>query len=145
MYFLTSPNMDAMKQRWINELAKYDFFLEYQKRKNNTVANALSRIKEEWVTNEEADKFLKFVPVIPGDETVVKIFKEEGCGQKPESPTPYTMSLAAMKAIFKNLTSGAGRRAELECNIDSLIHNEVDSIKVSVKTARLNSQMHVTN
>ena len=22
MYFLTSPNMDAMKQRWINELAK---------------------------------------------------------------------------------------------------------------------------
>ena len=26
-YFLTSPNMDAMKQRWINELAKYDFSL----------------------------------------------------------------------------------------------------------------------
>ena len=33
MYFLTSPNMDAMKQRWINELAKYDFSLEYQKGK----------------------------------------------------------------------------------------------------------------
>ena len=32
-YFLTSPNMDATKQRWINELAKYDFSLEYQKRK----------------------------------------------------------------------------------------------------------------
>ena len=30
-YFLTSPNMDAMKQRWINELAKYDFSLKYQK------------------------------------------------------------------------------------------------------------------
>ena len=29
MYFLTSPNMDVMKQRWINELAKYDFSLEY--------------------------------------------------------------------------------------------------------------------
>ena len=27
-YFLTSPNMDAMKQRWINELAKYDFSLK---------------------------------------------------------------------------------------------------------------------
>ena len=46
-YFFTSPNMDAMKQRWINELAKYDFSLEYQKGKNNTVVNALSRIKEE--------------------------------------------------------------------------------------------------
>ena len=30
-YFLTSPIMDATKQRWINELAKYDFSLEYQK------------------------------------------------------------------------------------------------------------------
>ena len=144
-YFLTSPNMDATKQRWINELAKYDFSLEYQKGKNNTVADALIRIKEEQLTDEEADKFLKFVRVIPGDETVVNIFKEEGCGQKPESPTPYTMSSAAMKAIFDNLTLGAGRRAELECNIDSPIHNEADSIKVSVKSARLNSQMHVTN
>ena len=46
-YFLTSPNMDATKQRWINELAKYDFSLKYQKGKNNTVADALSRISEE--------------------------------------------------------------------------------------------------
>ena len=45
MYFLTSPNMDAMEQRWINELAKYDFSLKYQKGKNNTVADALSRMK----------------------------------------------------------------------------------------------------
>ena len=110
MYFLTSPNMDAMKHRWINELAKYDFFLEYQKGKNNTVANALSRIKEECLTNEEADKFLEFVPVILGDETVIKTFEEEGCGQKPKSPTPYTMSSVAMKAIFSNLTLGAGKK-----------------------------------
>ena len=103
-YFLTSPNMDAMKQRWINELAKYDFSLEYQKGKNNTVADALSRIKEEWLSDEEADKLLKFVPMIPGDETVVKIFEEEECDQKPVSPTPYTMSSAAMKAVFNNVT-----------------------------------------
>ena len=105
----------------------------------------MSRIKEEWRTDKEGDKFLEFVLVIPGDEMVVKIFKEEGCGQKPKSPTPYTKSLAAMKAVFNNLTSGAGRRAELECNVGSPIHDEVDSIEVSVKSARLNSQMHVTN
>ena len=46
-YFITSPNMDAAKQRWINKLAKYDFSLEYQKGKNNTVAEALSRISKE--------------------------------------------------------------------------------------------------
>ena len=55
------------------------------------------------------------------------------------------MSSAAMKAVFDNLTSGAGRRAELKCNVDSPIDDEVDSIEVSVKSARLNSQMHVTN
>ena len=33
-YFLTSPNIDAMKQRWINELVKHDFSLKYQKGKN---------------------------------------------------------------------------------------------------------------
>ena len=96
-----------MKQRWINELAKYDFSLEYQKGKNKTVADALSRIKEEQLSDEEADKFLEFVPVIPVDETVVKIFEEEGCGWKLKSPAPYTMSSAAMKAVFDNLTSGA--------------------------------------
>ena len=45
-YFLTLLNMDATKQRWINELVKYNFSLEYQKGKNNTVADALSRIQE---------------------------------------------------------------------------------------------------
>ena len=89
-----------MKQRWINALAKYDFSLEYQKGNNNIVANALSRINEEQLSGEEANKFLKFVPVIPCDGTVIKIFEEEGCGRKPESPAPYTMSSAAMKAVF---------------------------------------------
>ena len=107
MYFFTSPNMDATKQRWINKLAKYDFSLEYQKGKNNTVVDALSRIKEERLSDEEADKLLEFVSMIPGDETVIKIFEEKECDWKPESPTPYTISSAAMKAVFDNLTSGA--------------------------------------
>ena len=50
-YFFTSPNMDAAKQRWINELVKYVFSLKYQKGKNNTVADVLSRISEECLSN----------------------------------------------------------------------------------------------
>ena len=76
-YFLTSPNMDAMKQRWINELVKYDFSLEYQKGKNSTVVDALSRISEEHLSDEEAEKVLKVVPVIPGDDTIFEVFKEK--------------------------------------------------------------------
>ena len=67
-----------MKQRWINELAKYNFSLEYQKGKNNTVADALSRISKD-ASDEEAEKVLKAVPMIPGDDTVFEVFevKEE--------------------------------------------------------------------
>ena len=140
-YFLTSPNMDATKQRWINELMKYDFSLEYQKGKNNTMADALSRISEEWLSDEEADKLLETVPLIPGDDTVVEIFEEEESDRKPERSVPYMISSVAMKAVFNNLTSGAGRRAEQEYNTDSAAHGEADSVKVNVRSARL-AQSH---
>ena len=90
-YFLTSPNMDAMKQRWINKLAKYDFSLEYQKGKNNTMADALSRTSKECLSDEEADKVLKAVPIIPGDDTVFKVFEEKEEDRQPEKVAPYTM------------------------------------------------------
>ena len=145
MYFLTSPNMDATKQRWINELAKYDFSLEYQKGKNNTVADALSRISEEWLSDEEAKKMLKAVPVILGDDTIFRVFKEKEEDQQPEKAAPHAMSSEAMKAVFNNLTSEVSRRAELEHSVNSAAHHEADSIELSVKSARLSMQMHVTD
>ena len=88
MYFRTSPNMDAMKQRWINELAKYDFSLQDQKAKDNTVADALSRISEEHLSDEEAEKVLKAVPVIPGDDTIFEVFEEKEEDRQPEKAAP---------------------------------------------------------
>ena len=144
-YFITSPNMDATKQRWKNKLAKYDFSLKYQKGKNNTVADALSRISEECLSDEEVEKVLKVVPVIPGDDTVFEVFEEKEEDQQPEKAAPHTMSSRAMKAVFDNLTSGAGRRAELEYSVDSAAHCEADCMEVSVKSKRLSTQMHVTD
>ena len=86
MYFLTSPNMDATKQRLINELAKYDFSLKYQKGKNNTVADALSRISEECLSDEEAQKVLEAVPVIPGDDRIFEVFDEKEIYQRRLPP-----------------------------------------------------------
>ena len=142
-YILTSPNMDTTKQRWINELAKYDFFLKYQKGKNNTVADALSRISEERLSNEEAEKGLEVLSVIPGDDTIFEVFKEKEEDWQPEKAASHTMSSKAMKAVFDNLTSGASRRAELEYSVDSAAHREAYSIEVSVKSTRLSMQMHV--
>ena len=56
---------------------------------------------------------------------------------------PHTMSSEAMKAVFDNLTSGAGRRVGLEHKADSAAHCKVNSIEVSVWSMRLSMQMHV--
>ena len=53
------------------------------------------------------------------------------------------MSLEAMKAVFDNLTSGAGRRAELEYKVDSATHHEADFIEVSIRSMRPSTQMYV--
>ena len=44
-YIMSTPNLDATGHHWVSALAKYDFRLEYQKGRDNAVADALS-----WVT-----------------------------------------------------------------------------------------------
>ena len=43
-YILTTPNLDATGHQWVGALAKYDFWLEYQKGRGNAVADALSQV-----------------------------------------------------------------------------------------------------
>ena len=45
-YIFSSTNLDAAGQRWVAQLASYNFSLEYQKGKDNTVADFLSRLDE---------------------------------------------------------------------------------------------------
>ena len=144
-YFLTLPKMDATKQRWINELVKYDFSLEYQKGKNNTVANALNQIREECLPDAEAEELLETAPTIPGDNTITRVFEEKEEDKQPEKLAPHTMSSAAMKVVFNTLTSGAGRKAEQEYDTGSAAHLKVDAIEVNVRSARVSTQMHVTD
>ena len=43
MYVMTTPNLDATGHQWVGALEKFNFWLEYQKGRDNTVADALSR------------------------------------------------------------------------------------------------------
>ena len=76
---------------------------------------------------------------------MVEISEEEESDRKPERSVPYTMSSAAIKVVFNNLTSRSGRRAEQECSTDSAAHREADSVKVNMRSARPSTQMHVTD
>ena len=43
-YIITTSNLDATWHQWVSALAKYDFWLEYQKGQDNAVADALSQV-----------------------------------------------------------------------------------------------------
>ena len=47
-YIMKTPNLDATGLRWVGELAKFQFKLEYQRGRDNTIADALSREPEHW-------------------------------------------------------------------------------------------------
>ena len=44
MYIMSTPNLDATGHCWVSALAKYDFRLEYEKGRDNAVADTLSRV-----------------------------------------------------------------------------------------------------
>ena len=46
MYIFSSANLDAAGQQWVAHLTSYNFSLEYQKDKDNTVADFLSQMCE---------------------------------------------------------------------------------------------------
>ena len=68
-YILTSARLDAAGHRWVANLADYNFSLEYQRSKDNTVADFLSRMKDH-LTKEDAEEQLMKIPP-PGVKAVL--------------------------------------------------------------------------
>ena len=68
-YIFSSTNLDAAGQRWVAQLASYNFSLEYQKGKDNTVADFLSRL-DETLPKEEVQDYLDKIPY-PGVKAVL--------------------------------------------------------------------------
>ena len=70
-YIFSSANLDAAGQRWVAHLASYNFSLEYQKGKDNTVTNFLSQMHE-CLPEEEVQEYLNKIPY-PGVKAVLNI------------------------------------------------------------------------
>ena len=68
-YIFSSANLDAAGQRWVACLASYNFSLEYQKGKDNTVADFLSQMNE-CLPEEEVQEYLNKIPY-PGVKVVL--------------------------------------------------------------------------
>ena len=88
-YIFSSANLDAVGQRWVACLASYNFSLEYQKGKDNTVANFLSQMNER-LPEEEVKEYLNQIPY-PGVKAVlnnaimpIEERAEQGVGLTPD-------------------------------------------------------------
>ena len=68
-YIFSTANLDAAGQRWVAHLASYNFALEYQKGKDNTVANFLSHMDDRLPGGEVQDCLSK-IPY-PGVKVVL--------------------------------------------------------------------------
>ena len=60
-YVFSSASLDAAGQCWVAKLADYNFSLEYQKGKDNTVADFLSRV-EDRLPEAEVREYLDTIP-----------------------------------------------------------------------------------
>ena len=68
-YIFSSANLDTAEQCWVARLASYNFSQEYQKGKDNTVANFLSQMNEH-LPEEEVQEYLNKIPY-PGVKAVL--------------------------------------------------------------------------
>ena len=87
-YIFSSANLDAAGQRWVTRLTSYNFSLEYQKGKDNTVADFLSWMNE-CLPEEEVQEYLNQIPY-PGVKTMLNnaIMPIEECAEQGVRPTP---------------------------------------------------------
>ena len=88
-YIFSSANLDAAGQHWVACLASYNFCLEYQKGKDNTMANFLSEMNE-CLPEEEAQEYLNKIPypgvkaVLDNAITPIKEHAEQGVQPTPD-------------------------------------------------------------
>ena len=87
-YIFSSANLDAAGQRWVAHLTSYNFSLEYQKGKDNTVANFLSQMNE-CLPEEEVQEYLNKIQY-PGVKVVLDnaITPIEECAEQGVRLTP---------------------------------------------------------
>ena len=87
-YIFSSANLDAAGQCWVARLASYNLSLEYQKGKDNMVADFLSRMNE-CLPEEEVQEYLNKIPY-PGvkavlDNAITPIEERAEQGVRPSS------------------------------------------------------------
>ena len=102
-YIFSSANLDAAGQHWVARLASYNFSLEYQKGKDNTVANFLSWMNER-LPEEEVQEYLNKIPY-PGVKAVLNnaIMPIKECAEQGVWLTPDCQEVCQEETVGARL------------------------------------------
>ena len=136
-YIFSLANLDAAGQRWVAQLASYNFALEYQKGKDNTVANFLSRLDEHLPPGKVQD-YLNKIPY-PGvkavlDNAIMPLTKraEQGVRPNPDNQKAgqeVTVGVRPARLATTNITNW-----KLEQQEDPVLYQVVKHRKASMET-----------
>ena len=136
-YIFSSANLDAAGQRWVAQLASYNFALKYQKGKDNTIADFLSRLDDHLPPGEVQD-YLNKIPY-PGvkavlDNAITPLNKRAEQGVRPdpdnqEAGPEVTVGVRPTRLATTNITNW-----KLEQQEDPVLYQVVKHRKASRET-----------
>ena len=136
-YIFSSANLDAAGQRWVAQLASYNFALEYQKGKDNTVANFLSCLDDRLPADEVQD-YLNKIPY-PGvkavlDNAIMPLADRAEQGVRPnpnnqKAGQEVTIGARLARLVTTNITDW-----KLEQQEDPVLYQVVKHRKASRET-----------
>ena len=126
----SSASLDAASQRWVGKLADYNFSLEYQKGKDNTVADFLSQI-EDRLSPSEVEECLATIPQ-PGVKAILNnavepIESRVEAGTQPLQTT-LAEALEACPARLSTVHVTDWKKAQKE---DPVLYQVVKNLKAS--------------
>ena len=136
-YIFSSANLDATGQRWMAPLASYNIALEYQKGKDNTVANFLSRL-DDCLPPGEVQDYLNKIPY-PGvkavlDNAIMPLTDRAEQGVRPnpdnqKASQEVTVGVRPARLATTNITNW-----KLEQQEDPVLYQVVKHRKASRET-----------
>ena len=136
-YIFSSANLDVAGQRWVAQLASYNFALEYQKGKDNTVADFLSHLDDHLPPGEVQDN-LNMIPY-PGvkavlDNAITPLTERAEQGVRPDpdnqkADPEVSISVRPARLATTNITNW-----RLEQQEDPVLYHVVKHRKASWET-----------
>ena len=142
-YIFSSANLDAAGQHWVACLASYNFSLEYQKGKDNMVADFLSWMNE-CLPEEEVQEYLNKIPY-PGVKTILNnaIMPIKECAEQgvpPSSDCQEVCKEETVEARPARLATTNVTDWKLEQKEDPVLYQVVKHLRVPHK--RFKAALH---